>query len=418
VADATFGAPTSLRGRVGRLAQRIAPDLDQRAFFRSRERDVRMRLSAGEYEEFLAGHPPTVDKEAVLRDLGRPPHVVVVPDEGADFASWGPGHRNFYFEAAQTLAERLGPARVSVFHVARSERYASWHSRLVDYVNDVGATHVLTHIESDPGTAAASWTWDSAWPLLASRWDGALLGVMFDSAYRHTLLKGRYLARQSPRFMLVDICMPMDGSMVGGRPEVGPVNMPMSDESLAMVDARLSTVSVEHDISFVGVLYPYRVELIDRLRAEGLTVVVNPHRPDDARTREQTLAGQPGWLEYMAGLGSSRATINFSQSAARPVEQLKTRVLEAGLARTFLFTDDKDRTRLFWVPGVEYGYFSSAQDLVSSATRWLSDPTRIEQATADFARRARELAGAGYWDAIERGLERRGLPTIESRGNG
>ena len=412
MSDVTIGPPSSARAKAGRLVQRVFPDLDARAFDRARRSDVRSRLESGVYATLLKSHPESIHATSAAQALGRPPHVVVIPDEGRDFDSWGPGHRNFYYEAAQTLHESYGAGRVSVFHVERGEPFARWHLRLLDYVNDVGATHILTHIESDPGTAAASWTWDSAWSLLASRWDGVLLGVMFDSAYRHTYLKSRFLARVSPRFMVVDICMPMDGSMVKGRPEVGPVNMPMSDESMAMVDARLAEVPVEHDMSFVGVLYPYRVQLIEALRAEGLTVAVNPHRQDEARTREQTLVGQPSWLDYMAGLHSSRATINFSESAARPVEQLKTRVLEAGLARTFLLTDDRDRTRLFWTPDVEYGYFSGVNDLPSVARRFLSDPPRLEAARASFADRARELGRSHFWSAIEDGLRRRSLPTV------
>jgi hypothetical protein len=199
---------------------------------------------------------------------------------------------------------------------------------------------------------------------------------------------------------------------VKGRPEVGPVNMPMSDQSMALVDARLASVNVQHDISFVGVLYPYRVELIDALRAEGLSVAVNPHRSDAARSREETMANQPGWLDYMAGLASSRSTINFSESAARPVEQLKTRVIEAGLAGTFLFTDDTDRTARFWIPDVEFGRFTGVSDLPNVAQRYLSDPERLGAGRVAFAKRARPLARTQFWGSIDEVLARRNLPSL------
>lgn len=77
-----------------------------------------------------------------------------------------------------------------------------------------------------------------AWGALSRNWDGVLLGVMFDSAYEWIAAKCRLLARMSPDLMVVDICMPMDGSMVRRRPEVGPVNIPLSRESLALVDDR------------------------------------------------------------------------------------------------------------------------------------------------------------------------------------
>lgn len=407
--DASFTPPTTWRGRAGRLAQRVVPDLDQWTYFRARRADMRQREQSGAYASWATSATPNLSSSR-MRD--RDPHIVVVPYEGRDFESWGPGHRNLYFEAAQVLSETQDTERVSVFHVERGEPFSTWHTRLIDYLNDVGATHVITHIEGDPGTQDGTWTWDSAFDLMNRRWGGVLLGTMFDSAYRHTFLKGKFLARMSPNFMLVDICMPMDGAFVAGRPEVGPVNMPMSDLSMALVDERLASVSVEHDVSFVGVLYPYRVDLIEALRAEGLSVVINPHRSDEARTRQETMVNQPGWLEYMAGLASSRATINFSESAARPVQQLKTRVIEAGLAGTLLLTDDVDRTSRFWVEGVEYGVFRTPADLPSVAESFLGDQERTDAARAAFSARSRDLARYGFWDGIHQGLKRRGLAGV------
>ena len=70
-----------------------------------------------------------------------------------------------------------------MFDVEPGEDPSSWHRRLLDYVTSVGAKHIVTPIESDPGSEGSSWTWDSAWALLSRQWDGVLLGVMFDSAF-------------------------------------------------------------------------------------------------------------------------------------------------------------------------------------------------------------------------------------------
>ena len=77
-----------------------------------------------------------------------------------------------------------------------------------------GCDHIITHIESDPSSESTTWHWDIAWAELLRSWDGVLLGVMFDSAYYWINAQSRRLARMSPRFMVVDICMPMDGSML------------------------------------------------------------------------------------------------------------------------------------------------------------------------------------------------------------
>ncbi len=340
----------------------------------------------------------------------RPTHVVVVPQEGYTFDSFRAGTRNFYFEAWRSLAEEIGEGSVSVFSVDPGEAPSTWHLRLLDYLSTVGATHVITHIESDPGSSEASWTWDTAWGLLSTRWHGVLLGVMFDSAFDWIAAKSRLLARISPRFMVVDICMPMDGSMKRGRPEVGPVNMPVSRESLALVDARLADVSQIWDVSFIGVMYPYRMDLVDRLRKNGVSVAVNPHRADAAADDAGSRVNQPNWLDYMAGLGSSRMTLNFSQSSAGRFEQLKTRVLEATLAGTLLLTDDLDRTRRFWVPGEEYVYFRDVATLPRVVSDLLADPERVMRIAAAGQRKARALAHTNFWDGIDDGLRRRGLP--------
>ena len=345
--------------------------------------------------------------------LDRAIHVVVLPQEGDAFESFAPGTRNLYYEAAQSLCEILGSDSVSVCHVAPGETPEEWHARLIDFVQMVGATHVMGHVESDPGQLNSLWSWDSLWSELSAVWDGVLLGVMFDSSFRWLSAQSRLLARISDRFLLVDICIPMDGRMVRGRPEVGPVNMPLSRESLALVSERLADVTPSFDVSFIGTMYPYRVELVEQIRSLGVSVAVNPHRADKAEDFESSRHEQPSWLEYMAGLASSRMTLNFSQSSAGPFEQLKTRVLEATLAGTMLLTDDRDRTSRFLAREVEYGYFRNSKDLPLVITKFMSDPERIKQISAAGCSKAWDLAPEGFWRAIEVGLYRRKLRPLE-----
>ena len=392
-----------LRARAGRVIQRVYPNLDERAYFRARARDRRERRATGAYAALCGRSPARLSTSK--------PHVVVVPHEGSDFPSWAHGTRNLYFEAAAALEEDPGDHRVSVFHVPRGEPWASWHLRLLEYLIDTEATHLITHIESDPGSLGETWTWDSFWEAAAPLWGGVLLGVMFDSSYRFINAKSRLLARMSPRFMVVDICMPMDGAMRRGRPEVGPVNMPLSRRSLALVEERVAGISRDVDVSFIGVLYPYRVELIERIRATGLTVEVNPHRRDRAETEDASRAEQPSWLDYMAGLARSEATLNFSQSSAGPFQQLKTRVIEAGVAGTLLVTDDRARTSLFWEIS-DFAGFADTADLPMVLGKWFADPGRLADARTRFATRARWLAPRHFWTGIDDGLARRGLPRV------
>jgi hypothetical protein len=396
--------PVEGRSAFGRLASAIYPDLDFARWRRRRRRVIARELKASPYRRLAP--PPRARHD---RDT---PLVVIVPQEGEDFESFRPGTRNFYYEAAQSLREKAGEARVSVFSVHPGEPPPSWHGRLLEHLWDVGATHLLTHIEHDPGSAGTSFTWDTFWSLAAPRWDGDFLGVMFDSAYPWIKAGSRHLARIDSRYLIVDICMPMDGAILRGRPEIGPINMPVSRESIALVDERLAGVVPQWDVSFIGVLYPHRIELIERLRALGVDVAVNPHRADQTVDVETSRSTQPSWLDYMAGLRSSRMTINFSRSSAGPYEQLKTRVLEATLAGTLLLTDDLDRTRHFFAEGAEFVPFRDAEALPGVIAGLMEDPERVARIAQAGEARARALAPVGFWEGIDAGLRRRGLRTI------
>ena len=370
----------------------------------NRQHDSRMRA---------AGLTPR-KRKSVASFAPRTTHVLIVPQNGPSGDNFFAGQWNIYYEATKVLEDLIGAENVTVFDVPAVEQPAVWQQRLVDQVTSTGATHVLTHIESDPATTGNSWTWDEAFiRLLDSGWDGVLLGVNFDSAFKWIRARSRRLARMSPQFVSVDICMPMDGELVRSRSEVGPVNMPVSSETLALLAPALVGVEKVHDVSFIGALYPYRVELIESLRSRGINVAVNPHRADETTDFESSRANQPTWIEYMQGLASSHMTINFSRSSAGPYEQLKTRVIEAGLAGTYLLTDDQDRTRLFFPPE-EFSTFNSVEDLPDLIESLLRDRADLDARARRAQVRARELAVTNFWSGIDQGLVARGLPRIFS----
>jgi len=389
-----------LRDSVAHVLFRINPYWDEIGWNRQQDKLLRAK---GISPRKMKARAPFCNREV---------HVVVVPQELPVSNTYVAGDRDLYFEAMKSLQDLIGTSRVSTFNLLPTSQSEDWQLHLVDFVRSTRATHVITHIETDPVGAQGDWTWDQAFArLLDSGWDGALLGVNFDSAYKWIRARSRRLARMSPQFVAVDICMPMDGELVSARVEVGPVNMPVSRESIDLVDSAISGVVKTHDVSFIGALYPYRVELIASLRAQGLNVAVNPHRSDVTADFESSRANQPSWLEYMRGLASSHMTINFSQSSAGPFEQLKTRVLEAGLAGTYLLTDDKDRTRLFFESD-EFSTFDSVKELPELIASLLVDRAALDARARKAQVRARELAVTDFWTRIDQGLRARGLPRV------
>ena len=391
-----------LRDSVARVLFLINPYWDEIGWNRQQDRLIR-----------VTGITPHKRKR-VTPFASRAVHVVVVPQVLPISGTYVAGDRDLYFEAMRTLQDLIGFSHVSTFDLQPNSQPEEWQEQLVDFVHATKATHIITHIETDPVDVDGRWTWDQAFAqLLDAGWDGALLGVNFDSAFKWIRAKSRRLARISPQFVAVDICMPLDGELVSGRVEVGPVNMPMSQESIDLVDTAIAGVEKTHDVSFIGALYPYRVDLIESLRAKGLSVAVNPHRSDATADFESSRTNQPIWLEYMRGLASSHMTINFSQSSAGPFEQLKTRVIEAGLAGTYWLTDDQDRTRLFFSPD-EFSTFDSIDELPELISTLLADQDDLDARARKAQTRAREIAVTDFWKRIDQGLRKRDLPPIFS----
>lgn len=396
-------APT-LRARIGALASRLIPDLDERAWRRARRTQVAQLRSEG------AGVPEELWGSLRGPEAARGPHLVVVPMDGPSRESWAAAGGNFFYEIQQAAREFHPGLPVTIFAVEEGEPPSSWHPRLARLLVETGATHLAAQVEADP-ERAGTWTWDVLWSDLARHWDGVLLGVVFDSAFRMITLQSRELARISASFVLVDICMPMDEVLSPGRPEVGPVNMPVSNQTLAVLDEQVAGLPRIYDVSFIGALYPYRVELIERIRELGVDVSVNPHRADAAADFAASRANQPTYADYMQALAQSRMTINFSESSAGGAQQLKTRILEATAMGCLVLTDDRDRTERFWSTQ-DYGYFSDPQELPALIASWLTTSDALDEAAARSRLRAREINVSSFWGGVDEVLRERRLQRL------
>lgn len=390
-----------LRSRIGSLI----PGADERAFNRARDAAVAPLLAEADFPARLA------DLVVVTGSTPRDSHIVIVPMQGSTFDTWKPAGGNFLYEISQSAREYAGAEKVTVFEMREGESVADWHERLIRFMVESGATHLLAQIESDPFPPTQP-NWDVLWSELSARWDGVFLGLMFDSGFRMVTLNARRIAAINDRFVVVDICMPMDGSMRRGRPEVGPVNMPISNESLAALDAEIGQVEQIHDVSFIGALYPYRVEMIETLRAHGVDVAVNPHRKDVTRDFHESRTNQPTYIDYMRGLAQSKMTINFSISSSLNGQQLKTRILEASSMGCLVLTDDIDRSDRFWVPGEEVGYFTEPSEVPDLVDSYLAKPEWLARAQAAGKARARSINVTNFWGGIDEGLRVRGLPAL------
>ena len=336
---------------------------------------------------------------------------MVIPQDGPTAPTWRLAGGNFLFEITQAAREYLGDCRVSVLAMDADESIDEFHQRALRMIIDTRATHVLAQVEADP--RQGEWNWDVLVAGLEQRWDGVVLGLMFDSGFRWLRARSRRLARLSSRYVHVDICVPMDDQLVAGRPEIGPVSMPISHATLAEIDRHAIESGADSaprfDVSFIGALYPYRVELLDRMTQAGINVAINPHRPDVATDFAGSRSNQPTYLDYMLALRRSRITINFSLASSGAEQQLKTRVLEATSMGCVLLTDDVDRTERFFIPGREYVPFADPEEIPDLVAGLLADPARIEEMGRLARDRARAICVTCFWSGVDRGLATRGL---------
>lgn len=387
----------SVRESIGRTVGRVLPRLEEYVYNRDRNRQF-----PGSFTQWTDHSRPAFSE--------RTRHIVVAPLAGPSTSEWGPANGNYFYEVYRTAVERFGPDSVSVFDIDLQVP-RDWARGLLAHIKETQATHLIGHLERDPGDQD-EWTWDLAWSHIAGEWDGVFVGVTFDSGFPLIRMKARRLARISPAFICLDICVPMDGRLVQDRPEVGPVPLVQSEETQELLTARLAETQKSTDVSFIGALYPYRVQLIETLRSAGVDVAVNPHRKDSTIDLASSRRDQPSWLDYMAGLASSRMTMNFSLASSGEDEQLKWRVMEATLAGAVLLTDDQVRTAEFFVPGEDFDWFSGPQDLREVVGRWLSDPDKLVKAQQSSQEKARVLARSEFWNRLARTLKVRDLPDL------
>ena len=392
----------SLIGKITSPLHRIFPNLHYGVWNRQRDRILRSQLPSLAH---FAG-PLTAASLDSERDL----HVIIIPHYGPDAPTWHVAGQNHFFEIYQSLQEILGPERVTLFATDKSDPDFDYHAGLLQLITDTRATHVIGQIESDPNKAD-TWSWDVPMSILAENWDGVFIGVMWDWAYPWLGVRAKRLARINSRLLVAELCQPISGLTVKGRVEAGPLTMPLSRATMAAVLDRVAGAEKIYDLTFIGALYDYRVQLINQLRSDGVNVAVNPHRPDVTADYHESRANQPSYLDYIYGLAQSQITINFSQAAGGPGEQYKIRIQEAALAQCLCLTDDRDGTRHFFAKD-QFGFFDEVGNLEQVVKDSLANPEELKQRQVAAQARAIELAGTDFWGRIEAALTARGLRSL------
>ena len=391
----------SFLGRIGLQVGKVFPQFDATIWQVKRKRHCAQQFKA------LSALATQLPRNGSAE---RPVHLVVTAHHGPDVPNWHIAGGNIGFETYLSAVELLGEENVSLFGAGKEEPEISWHSRLLELMTEKKATHLIGQIENDPNQPS-NWSWDVLATVFESYWDGVFIGLMYDSAFEWLRLKTKRIGKIYPRMLYVDIAEPITGYVVPDRPEVGPVTMPMSQASVSRIDEYVNGLEKLHQVSFIGALYEYRVELINALKSNGFDVVVNPHRLNSTLDFLESRTDQPTYLDYMAGLARSELTINFSLSSSGSHEQYKIRVQEASLVGTLCLTDDRERTRLFFEPN-EYRFFESIRSIEEIVESIFSDPGQLALDQSGAKERAHLLAKTGFWGEVNETLDVRQLRAL------
>lgn len=323
---------------------------------------------------------------------------VVPARDGGDF--WTPGRGNHSFDLVESAREYLAPARVHTLEITHGE--TDWSTRVARSAVELGATHVMGHVEHDPA-GSHDWTWDTCIRELRLVWHGVFVAISYDSAYPYASMLLDRLTRMYDKTLVMAIDRPLTGLIRPKYECAGPVFLPVPKVSITALDALTAHIIPDHDLTFIGNVegYPYRADSLEELRAAGLEVIVNPHFAEGTT--------RPGFAEYAGALKSSRITINFSRCNGEPITQLKTRILEGSLFGTIVASDSGLYADPYFTPGEHYIVYESPDDLRRQVDELISNPKALDEMRLRARTRALEIAPTCFWENLDRALAARAL---------
>lgn len=321
--------------------------------------------------------------------------LVVVPSSSQVPGRWQALSGDYFFEILASARDYLGEAAVDFIFIGAEEPAGEWHGRVEDRLRGKGATHLLIHAEHEP-TGTHQWSLDQLLQDLSRNWEGTVIALFLDSAHRRHVHYAQRLARTFPRVIIVAIDRSIRELIPAHVPVVGPVFLPVSEATVTAIAERTADVSKSFDVSFVGEIYPNRREVLSALDDAGLVLAVNRNRNEDG--------SRGSYLSYFRALAESHVTLNFSLCNGVPIHQLKSRVLEAGLAGTAVVSDEEALSSNFLAPGSEFIAVTGTADLVSTVEQALSDRVALTRMARRAQDRCRDLAPRAFWDAIEQAI--------------
>lgn len=335
--------------------------------------------------------------------------LIVVPSSDHEEIPWTPAQGNYSFELFETAKTFMGSDNVRTIRIGSQESTRDYHRRILEFANDHRVTHILSRIDIE-ANGGPHWSWDLFVRALRKDPNFVYLPLTYDSAYPYVSMHLDRITRLCARAVPIVLDRPIEGIVRPRRPAAGPLFLPLSDISMAVIDEALEGVSAEYDLTFIGNVsgYPYRGELLKQFEDAGIDVHINPHGRSEGQLA--------GFVNYAEALRKSRITLNFTRCNGVPVTQLKTRILEGALFGAVVAADSPLYARDYFEEGKEFIAYDSPRDLQQQIRPLLEDESNLQRMQERAHLRADHLRVTNFWEKTDTALGKNGLPGLTPAG--
>lgn len=319
--------------------------------------------------------------------------LVVSPQSwDASRVPWQPATGNYFYDIWQSANERYGAQRVALHQIKPAD--SNWLASLLESIAAEKPSHIIFQGEEDPNDDRGAYTQFAE--TLATVWNGQLIFVMYDSVYWWHIFKAEQVAQLYPHTYVHAIDRsPRELRKVVAKS--GPGVLPTSQATIDTLFTSPEWGTVDMDgteLTMVGSMYPDREKKVASFFKRGIDLSVNPHR--------RGTTDRPSYVKYASAIGQSWGTINLSRNHGMPAKHVKTRVLEAPLFGTVLFSDEATMSSTM-IPRDAFVYFRNARDLAKKVSYYRSHPEEFAEIRSRGHQRALEIANSIFWSEIERG---------------
>ena len=310
--------------------------------------------------------------------------LLVVPRKFYDGKPFSPAAGNHLYEILQSSREQKSDIVLTAYFLGESGGEAG-----DDLINEIRSKRPGFIILKVDGEISGL---DRILEEIHTFWAGTTVLLTFDGIYDWLQVRIRWLASKCSRPIVVAI--DSEPKRIRGLAKiVAPVPLPISDKSktliLELLEQRVSPKQNLPQISFAGRVNRHREKQLKKIES----LVKNPRRLPIS-----TLDYGASYIDYIALLRNSYATLNFSQPNLAKGNHLKTRVLESCLFGSVLITDGEVIIRKFLSPSA-FVSFKNTKELADAIHGLEGRLEEMDKIRSEAMKEAKSM-NLVFWDSL------------------